>query len=151
MSDASISNQFSDYYGVVLNHQHGGPLRWSATHQAWLRRTDARLADVDFAWAGEPVDGDEVDEDELAVALELAQTFRDQHHFCDRCWGAPSPVTHFITTDVAGDPTVYCVQRPSHDVVGARCPWPWQSPHWWPREVPAGGQVEVPTLCSCRP
>ena len=31
------------------------------------------------------------------------------------------------------------------------CPWPWQSPHWWPREVPAGGQVEVPTLCSCRP
>ncbi|MCW4600450.1 hypothetical protein ON003_01615 [Janibacter hoylei] len=121
MSDASISNQFSDYYGVVLNHQHGGPLRWSATHQTWLRRTDARLADVDFAWAGEPVDGDEVDEDELAVALELAQTFRDQHHFCDRCWGAPSPVTHFITTDVAGDPTVYCVQRPSHDVVGGDC------------------------------
>ena len=33
----------------------------------------------------------------------------------------------------------------------ASCPWPWQSPHWWPREVPAGGQVEVPTLCSCRP
>ena len=33
----------------------------------------------------------------------------------------------------------------------AGCPWPWQSPHWWPREVPAGGQVEVPTLCSCRP
>ncbi len=31
------------------------------------------------------------------------------------------------------------------------CPWPWQSPHWWPREVPAGGRVEVPTLCSCRP
>ncbi|MDO5741137.1 MAG: serine/threonine-protein kinase [Ornithinimicrobium sp.] len=31
------------------------------------------------------------------------------------------------------------------------CPWPWQSPHWWPGEVPAGGQVKVPTLCSCRP
>ena len=36
-------------------------------------------------------------------------------------------------------------------VRGTLCPWPWQSPHWWPREVPAGGQVEVPTLCSCRP
>ena len=40
-----------------------------------------------------------------------------------------------------------CATRRAKDV----CPWPWQSPHWWPREVPAGGQVEVPTLCSCRP
>ena len=31
------------------------------------------------------------------------------------------------------------------------CPWPWKSPRWWPCEVPAGGQVKVPTLCSCRP
>ena len=33
----------------------------------------------------------------------------------------------------------------------AECPWPWQSPHWWPSEVPVGGQVKVPTLCSCHP
>lgn len=39
----------------------------------------------------------------------------------------------------------------SQTACGNQCPWPWQSPHWWPREVPAGGQVEVPTLCSCRP
>ena len=34
---------------------------------------------------------------------------------------------------------------------GPDCPWPWKSPRWWPGEVPTGGQVEVPTLCSCRP
>ena len=22
------------------------------------------------------------------------------------------------------------------------CPWPWKCPHWWPGEVPTGGQVE---------
>ena len=37
------------------------------------------------------------------------------------------------------------------DEAAERCPWPWKSPRWWPCEVPAGGQVKVPTLCSCRP
>ena len=31
------------------------------------------------------------------------------------------------------------------DVSNTLCPWPWESPHWWPGEVPAGGQVKVPT------
>lgn len=114
MSDPSDLTPFSDYYGVVLTHQFSGPLRWSPIHEAWLRRTSS-----DLAWAADPVEGDEVDEDELVAALTLARDFPISSS-CPRCWAAPTPSTHYIAIDVVGEPTVYCVQQPTHEVVGAR-------------------------------
>lgn len=106
-------DRFSEYYGVVLSHQYGGPLRWSHQHSAWLRlRYDG------LSWAREPVDGDEVDPEELEAALALAETFPARSH-CPRCWRSPTPADHYIVTDITGEPAVWCVQLPSPSVVGS--------------------------------
>ncbi|WP_434966267.1 hypothetical protein [Janibacter indicus] len=106
---------FDDFYGVVLNHVYGGPLRWSPQHQAWLRR---RQEGGWLGWEAAPVDGDEVDADEYAVALVTVDRFLN-HDRCPRCDGVPLAQSHYVALDVLGEPEVLCVQLPATDIFGS--------------------------------
>lgn len=108
-------DRFSDFYGVVLTHHFGGPLLWSPTHRAWLRRR-SRLHS--FEWEEESVDGDEVDVGERQTALKLADEFTGSR-VCRRCGHSARPESHYIALDVLAQPAVYCVQRPAMEVVGS--------------------------------
>lgn len=108
-----LENPFDAFYAVVLDHVHGGPLRWSPGHQAWLR-----LGPDGTMWANEPVDGDEVDAGQLETALGLIPDFLDTGD-CRRCRREPQAEAHFIALNVLDQPTIHCVQQPAHDVVGS--------------------------------
>jgi hypothetical protein len=110
---ALTTDPFADYYGVVLTHEHSGPLLWSPVHRDWLRKS--RFA---ARWDTVPVDGDKVDEEELEAALALANDYpgvNAQH----QCECMPRRQSHYIAVDMFGKPRIYCVQAPAFDVVGS--------------------------------
>ena len=114
-ADVDETDPFDAWYGVVLTYEHGGgPLRWSRGHRAWMRR---RQRGDWLDWVAEPVDGDDVDADEYAAALLVADRFLESQ-WCPRCLAEPRAETHFIALDVLGEPEVYCVQRPAYEIVG---------------------------------
>ncbi|MGX5691735.1 hypothetical protein ACWKWA_00965 [Dermacoccus abyssi] len=113
-AEPNETDPFDAFYGVVLNHAFGGPLRWSPKHQAWLRsRRDGDWLE----WETEPVNGDDVDADEYTDALVAADAFLAAQ-WCPRCMAEPRPQTHFIALDIHGHPQVFCVQSPAYEIVG---------------------------------
>lgn len=84
-------------------------MRWSPSHGAWLRRHWA-------GWAEDPVAGDDVDPEQLDIALRLIEEFLASWS-CARCGGVARAESHFVALDVIGEPTVYCVQLPSFEAV----------------------------------
>lgn len=112
MTDGNILDEF---YAVVVPHDVVGPLRWSPEQQAWLRR---RRPYTGIGWADQPVEGDAPTPEQQAEAMEVAAAFVSGRE-CPRCSRRPNPAAHAICTDVRGDPAVYCVQRPSTEVVDA--------------------------------